>query len=107
MRAKHNGHLVWVSQLPCTVCGNSIETEAAHIRFAEPKAAKSITGIGIKPDDEFVLPLCSYHHHEQHSMGEKRFWAQHYIDPIFVSLALWRVSGNHEAGCQIIAACRS
>jgi len=39
-------------------------------------------------------------------MGEVAFWNKHGIDPIFVCLALWRVSGNHELGEKILEANR-
>jgi hypothetical protein len=98
---KHRG---FIRQLPCLVCGNSISTEAAHVRYAEPRAAKPITGIGIKPDDTFIVPLCGDCHREQHDVGERKFWSE--IDPVYVALALTRISGDHEAGSLICAAWR-
>lgn len=104
-RIKSESHLAFVRTLPCVVCGNPHETEAAHVRYADPRAAKKITGMGTKPDDAFVIPLCSDEHREQHEVGEKLFWKQHApIDPVFVALALHRVSGDYEAGMQIVSA---
>lgn len=99
---KSETHLAFVRQLPCLICADWVSTEAAHVRFGDPRAAKPITGIGIKPDDAFVLPLCNEHHREQHSMGERNFWKACGIDPVFICLALWRVSGDYEAGAQIV-----
>ena len=38
-------HLAFIRTLPCVVCGNDIETEAAHIRMMDPTVAKPMTGI--------------------------------------------------------------
>lgn len=102
MRKKSDKHLDFIRSLPCTICPNGIETQAAHVRFADPRAAKPITGMGIKPDDAFTVPLCGRHHNEQHGGNEKHFWQRYGIDPIFVALALWRVSGDYEAGIKIV-----
>lgn len=103
---KREAHLNYIRGLPCTICGNPIETEAAHIRFADARAGKPITGMGTKSDDLFALPLCNRHHAEQHQMGERQFWKRYAIDPIFVALALWSATGDHERGTKIVqAAC--
>lgn len=94
-------HLAFVRSLPCCVCGNDIETEAAHVRFADPRVAKRQTGKGEKPSDEWSVPLCGQCHRRQHTGDERLFWAGARIDPIFVALALSRVSGDTEAGEQI------
>lgn len=99
-------HLAFVRALPCCVCGNDIETEAAHIRFADPRAYKRPVGKGERPDDTWAIPLCGKCHREQHRMSEPRFWASAGIDPVFVALALTRVSGDTQAGCEIVAANR-
>ncbi|HZS57591.1 MAG TPA: DUF968 domain-containing protein [Bryobacteraceae bacterium] len=104
-RVRSQKHLSFIRELPCCICGNGTTVEAAHIRFTDLRAAKNNPGIGAKPSDTFVCPLCNTHHREQHAYGdEKKWWAQYGIDPIFVSLALWHASGDHEAGLQIIGA---
>lgn len=95
-------HLAFVRQLSCATCGNNIETQAAHIRFADPRVAKRPTGMQEKPDDRWAVPLCGTCHSTQHSGSEKAFWAGREIDPIFLALALYGISGDHEAGEQII-----
>ena len=100
-------HLAFVRQLPCVVCGNDIETEAAHIRAACVKAAKRPTGKGERPDDAWTLPLCGRCHRDQHERGETSFWSYHQVDPFFIALALYRVSGDMEAGAQIVTHSRS
>ncbi len=71
----------WLSivrrKLPCVVCLKS-PCDAAHIRIG-------FSGIGIKPGDDRVLPLCREHHSEQHSTGEKTFWKKVGINPIALS----------------------
>jgi hypothetical protein len=95
-------HLAFLRQLPCVVCGNNIETEAAHIRMADNRAAKRPAGMQEKSDDCWAVPLCGQHHRQQHETSERKFWERAGIDPIFTALALWRVSGDHEAGDQIV-----
>ena len=101
---KHSeAHLDFIRGLPCVVCKNPIQTEAAHIRFEDRKAGKRFVGMGEKPDDSWTIPLCWRHHKEQHQIGEKAFWKKVRIDPLFVSLALWRATGDDELGQQIIS----
>jgi len=100
-------HRDYIRSLPCCCCGNNIETQCAHVRFADPRAAKPITGMGRKPGDEWTTSLCNRHHAEQHDGGDERaFWKRQGIDPVFLALALWHVSGDYEAGCQIVAHAR-
>jgi len=77
------------------------------VRFGEPLAAKRPSGMWEKPDDAWALPLCNKHHREQHRIKEKVWWSNQWpLDPIFLCLALYRVSGDVEAGCQIIREAR-
>ena len=95
-------HLDFVRSLPCLVCGNDIESQAAHIRYADDRVAKRYVGKGEKPDDKFTVPLCDKDHRHQHSMNEREYWEKAGIDAVFVALALWSVTGNYELGTQII-----
>ena len=52
-------HLKFVSEHGCTICGRT-DVQSAHIRYTG-------AGIGLKPCDSFVVPLCIEHHQEQHS----------------------------------------
>jgi hypothetical protein len=101
-RIQSPAHLDFVRSLPCLICGNETSVEAAHVRFPDPRAAKRQTGMGEKSDDVWALPLCGTHHREQHSGSERMFWRAHGIDPIFVALALSRISGDREAAASII-----
>lgn len=100
-RIKNEAHLDFIRTVPCVICENPHQSEAAHIRFAcEP--IKRPTGKGERPHDLWTLPLCQAHHVAQHEMGEREFWAMNERDPIIIALALWANTGNH-ARCTRIA----
>jgi hypothetical protein len=103
-RQKDSGHLAYLRQLPCCICLDHTSTEAAHIRFTEPKVAKENPGMQQKPDDRFAVPLCGRHHREQHSGNERAWWNGYKIDPHFLALALHNASGDTERGEAIIRA---
>lgn len=103
-RIRNEKHLKFCRTLPCIICKNDICTEACHIRMSDPSIGKELTGIGQKPHDFFVLPMCGKCHREQHNGSEHRFWAQRGIDPVKIALALFSVSGDYESGIQIIEA---
>ena len=106
-RIKDRMHLDFIRALPCCRCGNNVMTEAAHIRYGEPRAGKRPTGMGERPSDAWVIPLCGECHRLQHSGSEREFWRGSGIDPIFICLALYRASGDHEAGEQIISSAQT
>lgn len=97
-------HLAFIRTLMCLVCLDDTSVEAAHIRFSDIRAAKVNPGVGQKPHDYWTVPLCSKCHREQHEIKEEFFWDQAMIDPLFVAMALYLSSGNHEAGQLIIKA---
>lgn len=94
MRRRDEKHLAFVRTLACACCGDNTSVEAAHIRMSDARIAKPATGIAIKPDDRFVLPLCSRCHREQHAGSERKFWECRDKDPVLLSLALHSVSGD-------------
>ena len=96
-------HLVFLRGLPCLICKDPIHTEAAHVRYSDPTVDKRKVGIAEKPDDKWAVPLCGTEHRMQHSMGEREFWEMHGINPLEIAIALYAVSGDHEAGEQIVA----
>lgn len=73
-------HLRYVAEKPCVICGRP-DVQAAHIRYTG-------AGVGLKPCDSFVVPLCIEHHQEQHSMNERMFWHLYKIDPVARALPL-------------------
>ena len=96
MRKRDEKHLAFIRTLPCIICGDNTSTEACHIRMSDARIAKPATGIAIKPDDKYVLPMCGAHHRDQHKMSERRFWEQQNIDAVLVALAIYSVSGDAE-----------
>jgi hypothetical protein len=100
-RERSEPHLQFIRGLPCCICGNNIETEAAHIRFSCLEAGKRSTGIGEKSNDKWTVPLCGNHHRMQHAWGEREFWKAAGRDPIKIAQELWAHSGNHEVGLRI------
>lgn len=101
---KNEKHLKFIRQLPCVICLNPIETEAAHVKIPNEKLGKRSVGRSEKPDDRWTVPLCGRCHREQHNGSETAFWNGKQIDPLMLSLALFGVTGDHEAGEQIIKA---
>jgi hypothetical protein len=71
--------------------------------MSDARIAKPETGIGRKPPDYFVVPLCGRHHRQQHEGSEREFWWCEQ-EPILKALALYAVSGDYEAGLQIVKA---
>lgn len=88
-RIKDNKHLDYIRSLPCCICGR-IDTEAAHIRTASREHEKRETGKSEKPSDKWAVPLCNYHHREQHGMNEIAFWNAYDIDPFILAITLRR-----------------
>tara|TARA_R100001244_G_scaffold106318_1_gene78881 strand:+ start:4005 stop:4298 length:294 start_codon:yes stop_codon:yes gene_type:complete len=66
---RNRKYLDWVRERPCIVTGSS-PCDPAHIRFGGGG------GMGLKPDDNRVLPLVHQLHQEQHQIGEVRFWLE-------------------------------
>ena len=73
-------HLMYIADKPCLICGG-IDVQAAHIRYTG-------AGMGLKPCDSYVVPLCIEHHQEQHSMNERMFWHLYKKNPIAKALSL-------------------
>ena len=83
-RIRDRGHVRYVAQQPCLVCGRS-PADAHHLRFAQPPA------LGRKVSDEFTVPLCRGHHREVHRCGdEAAWWAKTKINPRVIARVLWR-----------------
>lgn len=79
------GHLKWVRGHECaSVTPNcSGRIEAAHVRIGTDG------GMGVKPGDNWAIPLCEFHHRCQHAQGEQTFWAQQRTDPLKIAQDLW------------------
>jgi hypothetical protein len=84
---KEKSYLVWLHDLPCIVTGR-LGVEAAHISYPAPAYGKLGRAKGQKESDRWAVPLCAEEHRNQHSMGERTYWALQGIDPCLVALAL-------------------
>jgi hypothetical protein len=81
-------YLAWIRQLTCLLCSDDVTVQAAHVSAGEPRVDKRHRGKGEKADDQWVLPLCSRHHADQHAYGEVRFWNLYNINPFMACLVL-------------------
>lgn len=90
---KDKPYLEWLHDLPCIVTG-ALGVEAAHVSYAAPGYGKLGRGKGQKESDRWAVPLCPQEHRNQHSMGERTYWALHGIDPCVVALALYGAYPN-------------
>ena len=93
-------HLAFVRQLPCVACGKAALSDAAHVRIGTDG------GVGRKSSDRYAVPLCTTCHVKQHQVGELAFWSALRIDPLNVTLRLWTVSSDVEAGERTILRAR-
>jgi hypothetical protein len=85
---RSQSHMAWVRGHECAVAGTvgmscSDRIEAAHVRVGTDG------GMGVKPGDNWVLPLCSAHHAQQHALGETTFAALHKINMKQIAAELW------------------
>lgn len=80
-RWRSPAHCTYVRGFACAVCGSITNTVVAHVRLG------SNAGMGRKPDDWRIVPLCDGPHsnidgqlgcHDrQHIIGEETFWKQY------------------------------
>lgn len=88
-----SAHLAWVRTLPCVSCGSPGPNEAAHYRQSVADLPGHSGGMGMKPTDNRVLPLCKSCHGRQHSVGEVTFWPS---DPSGLADYLYRINGEED-----------
>jgi hypothetical protein len=69
-------HKEWIEQQPCAVrdweCYGTIVGH--HVRTA------ANSGTGMKPGDEWLVPLCDFHHKMGHQKGWKTFERRHGVE---------------------------
>lgn len=104
-RIEDPAHLAFIRKLPSVLSG-AMGCEACHIRIGSAVHRKKHTGMGQKPDDAWTLPLTPDEHKRQHSENELLFWRSHGVDPFELAIKLYEVTGDIEAGKQIIASAR-
>lgn len=90
-RVRSQGHLRWVRGFYCCVMGRAGHECAGNIEAHHVKESMD-GGMGVKPSDEFAVPLCSLAHAELHTSGETSFQAKHGVDLLAVAATLWRTS---------------
>ena len=108
-RQRNKQYLAYIAQLPCVIC-LAKPVEVAHVRMTqwaegwepgeqiwvsgggsyttesgpEYRFGKRPTGMGEKPSDSWVCPLCPHCHRtgqfSQHNQGERQFWEHWNID---------------------------
>ena len=86
-RVRDEKHLNYVRSLPCCICGRS-DVDAAHIRTASLEHGKRGLGLQEKASDCWAVPLCRFHHSEQHSMNEMAFWKRYGLNPFILAIKL-------------------
>jgi hypothetical protein len=94
---RERAHLDAVGQLPCLACGCDPGGTAAHVRMPLYEKGKPLPGTGLKPKNQWVLPLCHSCHVDQHTIGERSFWESFYVAPLTFAERLYRMSDNVEA----------
>lgn len=88
-RMRDAKHLKFIRQLPCCFCLRMDTVQAAHIRKGTDG------GMGLKPSDCYVTPLCYDCHSRQHSKGEVTFWGD-VEKAIQLANALYVMTGDKE-----------
>lgn len=90
-------YLAMVRHLPCLYCGVEPCGESAHVRFASAAFGKA-SGLQMKPEDKWALPLCRDDHlnarHAQHRRNEEAFWQALGINPLIVCQRLYAQRGD-------------
>jgi hypothetical protein len=94
VRLRSPAHLRRLMTLRCTISGCAgWPVDPHHLTYVQPKAR------GLKPSDEFCVPLCRWRHHlavsreAVHAVGrEADWWRAHNLDPLPIAARLWAES---------------
>lgn len=81
-RWRSKAHENHVRSHECVSCTSQADIEGAHVRIG------SHTGMGQKPNDWLMVPLCHTCHQHQHTVGEMSFWVEVGKDPHAIIEAL-------------------
>jgi len=86
-REEHEEYTAWVAEThACCACGLDDDTTVPHhLREFAPD-----TGVGTKPDDYDVVPLCYDCHQTLEDNPSKEFWEDKPVDPIAVAREMVR-----------------
>ena len=83
-------YLKWIRTLPCCICNNPFQTEAAHIRSGSLEYGKEPCGMQER-NDSWVTPLCNRHHREQHESNELEWWESKGQNPFELAKWYWEM----------------
>lgn len=95
-------YLACIRLLPSVIDGSERGIEACHIRYASPCHGKPLTGMRIKPDDKWVLPMTQAQHRRQHGMNERTFWQLEGIEPLGLCERLYETRYDVESMREIV-----
>jgi len=84
-------HRRFIASLPCCVCKDDA-VQCAHIR------SNTGGGMGLKPGDNWCVPLCCSCHAEQGRIGERIFWRGRLNLAKHLALFLWKHTGDIDVG---------
>jgi len=91
-------HLAFLRRLECPVYPGERPIEAHHLLRAD-----GTRGMGRKAADRYAIPLSQRAHRELHDAGDEEAWlAAKGIDGRALAAALWRISGDLEAGIRVV-----
>ncbi len=88
-RIRSPKHLTWIRTLRCVVPGCPHRLVQVHHLLHCPDAKARSEKAG----DNWTVPLCVFHHHELHHMGDETRWVvRHWIDLVAIAAEFWRRS---------------
>ena len=89
-------HLRFVRGHECAVRSHWAEDGLQHVCIGPIQAAHiragADGGMGLKPSDNYTIPLCANAHAGQHEIGEAAFENRYGIDTHKIAAELWRRS---------------
>jgi len=92
-REHDENYLALIRKCPCASCGHDPCGIAAHVRTSSAAHGKPCTGMQMKPDDKWTVPLCHECHMRQHSLGELTFWYELGINAVLLCTKLQKAGG--------------
>ena len=92
-------HTRWLKTLPCVVCG--LPADDPHHLLGNLDGLPK--GMGRRAEDRWAVPLCRRDHNAAHAAGDDEAWfASLGIEARSLASALWRSSGDDQAGERIV-----
>lgn len=109
-RDECKAHLRNVSRLPCLLT-QRYGVQVAHLRYTDGRYGKRHVGLGEKPDDRWVVPLCPALHmmntgSQHHDGNEQLWWSEMGVDAIRVAHLLWEYRDKPEIMADVVYAFR-